>query len=55
MTVYHGGILEIRNPDVTHSKKYLDFGKGFYVTSFLKQAERWALSGRLCDPVKVNQ
>ena len=25
MTVYHGGILEIRNPDVTHSKKYLDY------------------------------
>ena len=43
MTVYHGGILEIRNPDVTHSKKYLDFGKGFYVTSFPKQAERWAV------------
>ena len=40
MTVYHGGILEIRNPDVTHSKKYLDFGKGFYVTSFPKQAFR---------------
>ena len=31
MTVYHGSILEIQNPDVTHSKKYLDFGKGFYV------------------------
>ena len=43
MTVYHGGILEIRNHDVTHSKKYLDFGKGFYVTSFPKQAERWAV------------
>ncbi len=43
MIVYHGGILEIRKPDVEHSKKYLDFGKGFYVTSFPNQAERWAI------------
>ena len=43
MTVYHGSILEIRKPDVIHSKKYLDFGRGFYVTSFPNQAERWAV------------
>ena len=43
MTVYHGSIIEIQNPDVIHSKKYLDFGRGFYVTSFPKQAERWAV------------
>ncbi len=43
MIVYHGSILEIKNPDVNHSKKYLDFGKGFYVTTYPKQAERWAV------------
>ena len=43
MIVYHGSIIEIMNPDVIHSKNYLDFGKGFYVTSFVKQAERWAV------------
>lgn len=43
MTVYHGSTLEIQKPDVIHSKTYLDFGKGFYVTTFLGQAERWAL------------
>ena len=43
MTVYHGSILEIQNPDVIHSKKYLDFGKGFYVTSIREQAERWEI------------
>ena len=43
MTVYHGGIVEIQHPDVDHSKEYLDFGKGFYVTSYAKQAERWAV------------
>ncbi len=29
-------------PDVLHSYRALDFGKGFYVTSVLEQAERWA-------------
>lgn len=43
MTVFHGSNLEIRTPDVSFSKSYLDFGKGFYVTSYKNQAERWAL------------
>ncbi len=43
MTVYHGTTVEIQNPDVTFSKKYLDFGKGFYLTTFQNQAEKWAL------------
>ncbi len=38
MIVYHGSTLEIKNPDVKHSKSSLDFGKGFYVTSFSEQA-----------------
>ena len=42
MIVYHGSIEEINKPDVDHSKEYLDFGKGFYVTTYPKQAERWA-------------
>ena len=42
MTVYHGSTLEIRLPDGHHSKRFLDFGPGFYVTSFREQAERWA-------------
>ena len=42
MTVYHGSIVEIKSPDLNHSKRFLDFGPGFYVTSFREQAERWA-------------
>ncbi len=42
ITVYHGSILEVKKPDVSFSKNYLDFGKGFYVTTFRKQAEKWA-------------
>lgn len=43
MIVYHGSIMEIQKPDISFSKKYLDFGKGFYVTTYQKQAEKWAL------------
>lgn len=42
MIVYHGSILEIPKPDNLHSQNYLDFGRGFYVTSYQEQAERWA-------------
>lgn len=43
MIVYHGGVEVIKNPDVYHSKRYLDFGRGFYLTSHETQAKKWAL------------
>lgn len=42
MIVYHGTTEIIEKPDVMHSKKYLDFGEGFYLTSFEEQARKWA-------------
>jgi hypothetical protein len=42
MIVYHGSIITVDSPDVQHSYRPLDFGKGFYVTSVREQAERWA-------------
>lgn len=42
MKVYHGSNLAVLKPDVNHSKKYLDFGEGFYVTIFEEQAQKWA-------------
>ena len=42
MIVYHGTTQIIEKPDVLHSKKYLDFGKGFYLTSYEDQAKKWA-------------
>ena len=42
MIVYHGTTEIIEKPDTKHSKKYLDFGKGFYLTSFENQAKKWA-------------
>ncbi len=43
MIVYHGSTEIIKKPDVIHSKKYLDFGMGFYITSFENQAGKWAV------------
>lgn len=42
MIVYHGSLDRVAHPDVVHSKRFIDFGPGFYVTSFKDQAERWA-------------
>lgn len=42
MIVYHGATQIIERPDAKHSKRYLDFGPGFYLTSFEEQAKKWA-------------
>ena len=47
MIVYHGSLDIVEKPDVLHSYRPLDFGKGFYVTTNLKQAEQWAIRKRL--------
>lgn len=46
MIVYHGSTEIIKNPDVIHSKKYLDFGQGFYVTTFESQAKKLGCAKR---------
>ena len=42
MIVYHGSTEIIKAPDILHSYRPLDFGKGFYVTTNIDQAKRWA-------------
>lgn len=42
MIVYHGSNMIVDHPDVRHSFRDLDFGRGFYVTTVREQAERWA-------------
>ena len=34
--------MEIKEPEVIFSKNYLDFGPGFYLTTFQNQTEKWA-------------
>lgn len=46
MIVYHGSYMAIAAPDVVHSRPRVDFGKGFYVTPILEQAQKW------CDRFK---
>lgn len=54
MIVYHGSNVIVNNPDIEHSFRPLDFGKGFYVTTVKEQAERWAKrKADICDSDKA--
>lgn len=41
MKVYHGGLTEVKKPEIRSGKIVGDFGVGFYVTSSLHQARRF--------------
>ena len=43
MIVYHGSNVEVEKADVSHSRKNVDFGKGFYVTTVKEQAINWCM------------
>ena len=38
MKVYHASRVIVEHPDTLHSRSYLDFGPGFYVTTLEQQA-----------------
>ena len=42
MKLYHGSHIEVKNPKIITSSRVGDFGRGFYTTSSLEQACRWA-------------
>ena len=42
MYLYHGSNVEVISPKIIVSNRNLDFGVGFYTTSNLEQAKRWA-------------
>lgn len=42
MKLYHGSNIEVHEPKIIVSNRTLDFGAGFYTTSNLEQAKRWA-------------
>lgn len=42
MRLYHSSNTIVVHPDVQHSRRYLDFGQGFYLTSIYEQAVRYA-------------
>ena len=42
MRLYHSSNVIVEHPDTQHSRLYLDFGCGFYLTSYYDQAVRYA-------------
>lgn len=42
MKLYHSSNTSVERPDTIHSRDYLDFGKGFYLTSLHEQAVKYA-------------
>ncbi|MDR1925197.1 MAG: DUF3990 domain-containing protein [Planctomycetaceae bacterium] len=51
MIIYHGSYCEIQTPLLKAVSQHKDFGRGFYCTEMLQQAERWA---KRFDPSVVN-
>ena len=44
MKVYHGSHTKIEKIDLSLCRPYRDFGRGFYVTKFLRHAESWSIN-----------
>lgn len=42
MKLYHGSTVIVRKPSLRTGRSNADFGKGFYTTSQMEQAIRWA-------------
>ena len=43
MMLYHGSYVEVAHPDLSFSRDYVDFGRGFYTTALIDQAKRWCV------------
>ena len=43
LKLYHSPTEIVEHPDPLHSRDYLDFGKGFYLTTIREQAEKYSL------------
>ena len=41
MYLYHGSNLAVTKPKIINSKRSLDFGNAFYLTTDIEQAKRW--------------
>lgn len=41
MRLYHTSNIIVKSPDILHSREFLDFGKGFYLTTLEEQAVKY--------------
>lgn len=42
MRLFHGSTVAVKKPNVKKGRRTVDFGKGFYTTTSLEQAQKWA-------------
>lgn len=42
MEIYHSSYISVESPDIIFSREFLDFGKGFYLTTLYDQAVKYA-------------
>ena len=42
MRIYHGSTFRVEKPNLEILNYRTDFGKGFYTTTDIEQAKRWA-------------
>ena len=52
MTLYHGSTVRIEQPLAHVGREDLDFGQGFYLTTYPDQAKRWAIRMKLIRNVE---
>ncbi len=49
ITLYHTSNQIVEHPDLQHSRKFLDFGVGFYLTPIREQAVRYGDKFKIAD------
>lgn len=55
MILYHSSTIEVKVPDLNYSREFLDFGRGFYLTTLREQAIKYADRFKLRElPVFLN-
>ena len=43
MKLYHGSLEQVKCPEIREPNRTLEYGSGFYTTTYFKQAEDWVL------------
>ena len=55
MKLYHTSNTEIRNPDIYRGRKNADFGQGFYLTTDMDFAYRWAGKDAIVNEYELDE
>ena len=55
MKLYHTSNTEIRDPDIYRGRKNADFGQGFYLTTDMEFAYRWAGKDAIVNEYELDE